>query len=113
MGNLARYGTVVYYGAGTMLTGAVATHYGNLGLGGTCTKAKNLGHLGHHCLSAYGTHESVKRACLDASIGKTRTTGVSATATIGLRQHLGNLPHAWVFLYSKLLGNDKKHSGQN
>ena len=95
-----------------MLTCAITTYHGHLRLGSTGTETKDVGHLSHHCLSAYGTHQSVERTRLDTGISKARTTGVSATATVGLRQHLGNLTHTWILLYSKFLRYDKQHRGQ-
>ena len=96
-----------------MLTCTITTHYRNLRLSSASTQAENLSHLSHHSLSTYGAQQSVERARLDASVSKASTAGESATTTIGLWQHLGNLSHTWVFLYSKFLGNDKQYTGQH
>lgn len=96
-----------------MLTCSIAAYYCYFGFGSIGTQSEDVGHFRHHSLPTYRTQQPIERACLDTSVGKAGTTGESATATVGLRQHLSNLSHTWIFFYSKLLGYDKQHAGEN
>lgn len=66
----------------------------------------------HHGLSAGRTIQTVQASalgCLYTSRSETGTTGITAAATVGLRQDIGNLLDARVFPHSKLLGGEEQY----
>ena len=105
----ARMCSIKLYAMGTGITGSRASYHSHLGSSGTYLESQDSGHLFHHRLSSHRTQLTIKTTgigSLHTRSGKTRTTGIAAPATVGLRQNSRNLLQARVLAYSKFVRDD-------
>ena len=103
---------IIHNSTWTMLTTAVASHYGHHRVGiGYChtEQVSNLPHDGRTANGTCQTVDAAKVGTLDKRIGHTAAASKAATATVGTRQDFKNLTDTRVFFHSKLLGNSIEH----
>ena len=95
--------TAILVGARTVLTSSVATNYSHHRGLLPDLHTKDGCNLFHGLVSSHRTEIVVKTGSSDTRSGKSVTTGVTATSTVGSRQHLLHLFDSRIFLHLEFL----------